>query len=532
MQSIGDILAQARISDKNRKHSGKPAQESDLLTQFSDILSEISNQLKTQTKKPNKAVVSQSDFFEEVEVKPIKKETLKQKNQEFKDENPDFDSLGKLNETSAKVDNKLTNNSDKKAAEIFDKKINKEQKAGDKQAVEDSATGSDQEDKIADEADVDSSPENATESGNIIQTEIATEVNDPILVQVATIKSEEVGNSYIENEQMKEAPVADQAVLLETEIPGQNLEIINQEIVLTKDVSTESLAHTQAQVDSNTLPEAVVGQQVIQENLVQEHLSVEPIDSNLELADKLKNAEILEVNTESQPSAFATRTLTDNLSVQNPANDLSNMQQLIKRAKEIVMKQLDSSVINTLQTNSNSAVNSGTTPAQANVNSILNNKVNVEVRELKKSILPRAFASKTMEKVESALKEVSKSKDGKTISVRLDPPSLGSVKIDVSFRDGKLTARVVAESSQVSQFLREKAPEIQQLLRQIGLDADEVNVWVGSQSEFSDSHSKDEQQSAAEQFAFNQNEMFQGQIAKEVKLEANVKPSDLDHWVA
>lgn len=97
--------------------------------------------------------------------------------------------------------------------------------------------------------------------------------------------------------------------------------------------------------------------------------------------------------------------------------------------------------------------------------------------------LPQSFQQKTIAKIEEVLKEVSGSKDGKTLSVRLDPPELGSVKIDISFRDGNLQARLVAENPQVMQLLKERGLELQQMLRRLGLNVDQIHVAVGGDHE-------------------------------------------------
>lgn len=109
--------------------------------------------------------------------------------------------------------------------------------------------------------------------------------------------------------------------------------------------------------------------------------------------------------------------------------------------------------------------------------------------------LTPAASSRTMEKVENALKEAAKSRDGKTISLRLDPPELGSVKIDVSMRDGTLHARIVAESPAVNQLLRDKAHELQTTLRKLGLQVDTVSVSVSNQ----DDRSANNQQAFSQQ---------------------------------
>lgn len=92
-------------------------------------------------------------------------------------------------------------------------------------------------------------------------------------------------------------------------------------------------------------------------------------------------------------------------------------------------------------------------------------------------------STRTLEKVEQALKEAAKSRDGKTISLRLDPPDLGKVKVDVSLRDGALHARIVVESPAVNQLMRERAHDLQQNLRSLGLNVDTISVSIGSESQ-------------------------------------------------
>lgn len=105
-----------------------------------------------------------------------------------------------------------------------------------------------------------------------------------------------------------------------------------------------------------------------------------------------------------------------------------------------------------------------------------------ETAEKAETPLSQRATLRTLEKVEQALKEIAKSKDGKTISMRLDPPELGSLKIDVTMRDGLLHARIAADNTQVSQMLREKAHEIQRNLRELGLNVDQVSVSVRDES--------------------------------------------------
>ncbi len=95
--------------------------------------------------------------------------------------------------------------------------------------------------------------------------------------------------------------------------------------------------------------------------------------------------------------------------------------------------------------------------------------------------LPRTAQTRAIERIEDALKEVAKSKDGKTISFRLDPPELGSVKIEVSCKDGTLHAKLASDSQQVTQLIRDKAFDLQGVLRKLGLPFERVVVSVGQE---------------------------------------------------
>lgn len=142
--------------------------------------------------------------------------------------------------------------------------------------------------------------------------------------------------------------------------------------------------------------------------------------------------------------------------------------------------------------------------------------------------LSQVSSARTMEKVESALKEAAKSRDGKTISLRLDPPELGSVKVDVTIRDSHLHARVVAESPSVGQMLREKAQELQSSLRKLGLHVDSITVSVGSDQ------SAGQQNQSSFEGGKQQSTNFGGELFKGFAGPAGAEVSRQvdDHWVA
>jgi flagellar hook-length control protein FliK len=159
------------------------------------------------------------------------------------------------------------------------------------------------------------------------------------------------------------------------------------------------------------------------------------------------------------------------------------------------------------------------------------NREKAPVREL-----PRALASKTMERVESALKEVARSKDGKTISLRLDPPSLGTLKIDVTLKDGQLHARFVGESAQVNSLLREQAHDLQQMLRKAGVQAEKIIISVGNDrmTDLNEgSQTFDQQASPQFRESASHSSGFAGissQGADSLGKIQNQQP--VDHWVA
>jgi hypothetical protein len=165
-----------------------------------------------------------------------------------------------------------------------------------------------------------------------------------------------------------------------------------------------------------------------------------------------------------------------------------------------------------------------------------------ESKETMKS-LPKPLEARTLERVENALKEVARSKDGKTISVRLDPPELGTVKIDVSQRDNGIHARLVAESPQVNAMLKEKASEVVSMLRKLGLNVDKVSVSVSNQEEnLNRNFEKNFDSSVSDRNSNNNKEGSSGnRNSRNDSSRANLSASlvypknnsvVMDHWVA
>jgi flagellar hook-length control protein FliK len=158
--------------------------------------------------------------------------------------------------------------------------------------------------------------------------------------------------------------------------------------------------------------------------------------------------------------------------------------------------------------------------------------------------LTRSQLLRTLERVENTLKEIVKSKDGKSISLRLDPPSLGSLKIDISFKEGNLHARIVPESSQVALALRERAHELQSILRRVGIDAMQVSVTIASPSSsgqevphhtgnlFLGDNASSEGKGSFEGSDSTPKEPHKGLKSGKQEVLNQAGGSELDHWVA
>ena len=160
--------------------------------------------------------------------------------------------------------------------------------------------------------------------------------------------------------------------------------------------------------------------------------------------------------------------------------------------------------------------------------------------------LTRPQMARMMERVESTLKEAARSRDGKTLSLKLEPVDLGKVKVDVSLRDGALHARISPENQQVMQGLREHAHELQGALRKLGLDVDSVSVSITA-DEFRGELTSDQGAFDGSSFQQERNNMPQdrsqlaentigNKLAESLNAGGQSKVSKVlemvDHWIA
>jgi len=160
--------------------------------------------------------------------------------------------------------------------------------------------------------------------------------------------------------------------------------------------------------------------------------------------------------------------------------------------------------------------------------------------------LARPQVAKMLERVEATLKEAARSRDGRTISLHLEPVNLGKVKVDVSLRDGALHARIAPENQQVTQALREHAYDLQGSLRKLGLDVETVSVSVTSES-FEGEMNTGQQMFDGRSFQDDRNNMpheraqvpettvgneLAGMTSAGAEKQGSTTGNVLDHWVA
>jgi flagellar hook-length control protein FliK len=115
-----------------------------------------------------------------------------------------------------------------------------------------------------------------------------------------------------------------------------------------------------------------------------------------------------------------------------------------------------------------------------------------------------------LERVNATLKEAARARDGKTISLHLEPVDLGRIKVDVSLKDGALHARLTPESAQVGQALREHAHELQAALRKLGLDVEKVTVNVSADAQGKEFSPEQQNLGDGKGFQDNRNNMPHG----------------------
>jgi len=409
---------------------------------------------------------------------------------------------------------------------------------------------------VAPEREMNDSPENVAVTrcqqeanelpeATLPSEETLEELNDEQLVIPATPPdsnqtTEEVSNENAVAQAVSQSIATDvsssEPRILEAEVAKPELTEVDakqpeQERGLNSDISNAEAAFIDEATNEGT--EEEVGVQInpqkvkpttLQADLPQSGSEIEEVQKVLKkfMVEKLANDESNGKALELKPILTqALQSLDTRVKVAAPSH-----------APQILMSSLKE-VGAIMGSNSGSNVNNSTLNAFANAQ-----KSNETQTTKRPETIARAAQSRTIERIEDALREVARSKDGKSISIRLDPPSLGSVKIDVTYKEGTLSAKLVADSQQVNQLIRDKAFDLQAVLRKLGLPVERVIVQVGQEQQaqqqtFSNQSFSSESRSANDGKQSSQEKLMNlfpdlqeaaTSIEKQLTLD--------DHWVA
>lgn len=173
----------------------------------------------------------------------------------------------------------------------------------------------------------------------------------------------------------------------------------------------------------------------------------------------------------------------------------------------------------------------------ANVRSTGNASAQSSENSKQLKTLSRSLAARTLEQVEKVVREAAKSKDGRSVTLRLDPPELGVLKVDLTLKDGVLYARLAADTAPVQHLLRERAQELQGNLRKLGLNLEGVQVSIVGQDSNDSSWQQNFDRQAAKENWSNQSNQVLGlseefRASEIVGAQSEAKLMINDHWVA
>lgn len=109
-------------------------------------------------------------------------------------------------------------------------------------------------------------------------------------------------------------------------------------------------------------------------------------------------------------------------------------------------------------------------------------------------MLPSSMQDKVLERIRQIVQveSASQGRNSNSLTIRLDPPELGSLSVKLTQRSDKLYARIVPENKEVEAALRHRAAELSHILSASGIRAENVHVSIGAE------------RSGTEMFQFNE----------------------------
>ena len=480
VQQMGELQAAAKVPAANcAKQELSPKSEN-----TSD--ESASDQAQSPQTPPNEAAISQAASAEQApeQVRQIERVSTTQQSEQVEQENiADLEQFSTQSECTNSTDQGTPQQSNQQSEKVASDNVADTQ-------FTDTAV------KLTDSVAVEQIDSQALES-HLEKADLATPIEQDVTSESAAgAKTESKAPNLVENS----SSTIDLAVL-ETGVATQDVNTVTSTENLTN--GTESNV-TETNVDlkaeqpiapspKGTLDAVSTELQKVDRAAVAE-LGGEKLSTPSDLARELEQVASPEVLVQAQ--AFTPRAASVRIDpgsafvaryIQQVLPPLENATEALKGA---VLRDLLAAPKMALATPNVTAIN-GPTSANNNVSPFGASTPSPQARaagEREKSprAMPRAAEARTLEIVDKAIKEVARSRDGKTISVRLDPPSLGSLKLDVTLKDGTLHARITVEHAQVATLLRDRAFDLHTLLRRSGFNVERVTLTVSEGQRFED----------------------------------------------
>jgi flagellar hook-length control protein FliK len=89
---------------------------------------------------------------------------------------------------------------------------------------------------------------------------------------------------------------------------------------------------------------------------------------------------------------------------------------------------------------------------------------------------------KIIDRVQEMLKKIRETQSGNSLTVKLEPDTLGAITVKITQRGGDLFARIVSDKPEVEATIKDQISQLQQALSSIGFKSERVHILVSSPS--------------------------------------------------
>ncbi len=105
---------------------------------------------------------------------------------------------------------------------------------------------------------------------------------------------------------------------------------------------------------------------------------------------------------------------------------------------------------------------------------------NLESRTQRNSVV-RAGQQELIDKVQKAIADAARSKDGNSLIFRMEQPELGSLTVKLTRRNDELHARIIPDNREVEATVRERIGELHTALQNSGIKVSQIHLSVGQE---------------------------------------------------